>query len=421
MRWVLFDDPRTRVLRPLTWLRPASALRLGAETGTERLRRKVAPDSCVALVRGPLVALGPARHSWEEFPALAERGDLWVSDLLLPEADGIEHLRRLEEDGCWLDGELLLAARLGPAQVAAIRELTPNAAETAAPLDGGFAARGLARLAEAARHRAAAPVPVARLADLSDLVVQGERLLREDADRLAAGARGRSHLGDGFAYAPERIVVGEGVRVDHGAVLDAREGPIVLEAGVEVHPRTWLIGPIHAGPRCRFLGGKIGGSSFGPECRVHGEIEATTCLGYVNKAHDGFVGHSYLAEWINLGALTTTSDLKNNYSTVSLESYGSTRATGAKKVGSFLGDHVKTRIGCLLNTGTVVGLGASVFGEPAVAAKFVPDFAWGTGVDASEYDLEKFLETAEIVMGRRGVALTAPMRGALELAHRARR
>jgi hypothetical protein len=166
------------------------------------------------------------------------------------------------------------------------------------------------------------------------------------------------------------------------------------------------------------LGGRIGGGSyFGPHCRVRGEVEATTLLGYVNKAHEGFVGHSYLAEWINLGALTTTSDLKNNYGVVRLDAYGRTIDTGERKIGSFLGDHAKTRIGAMLNSGSVIGVAANLFGEASVFPKWIPDFIWGVGRQASEYAWNRCLRTVETVLSRRGQTCTDELRDALRVAY----
>jgi hypothetical protein len=150
---------------------------------------------------------------------------------------------------------------------------------------------------------------------------------------------------------------------------------------------------------------------------VRGEIETTVFLGFSNKAHDGFVGHSYVGEWVNLGASTTTSDLKNDYGEVSLDVDGRRVPTGSSKVGTFFGDHAKTRIGSLLNTGTVVGLGANVFGSEAMPERDIVDFQWGTGTEAVEYRIDKFLEVARTVVRRRGVEWTSAYEVALRVAH----
>jgi hypothetical protein len=128
-------------------------------------------------------------------------------------------------------------------------------------------------------------------------------------------------------------------------------------------------------------------------------------LGYANKAHDGHLGHAYLGRWVNLGAETTNSDLKNNYGPVRLWTPDGERDTGTIKLGCLLGDHVKTGIGTLLNTGTVVGAGSNLYGA-AMPPRYVPPFSWGTGEALVPYRLEKFLEVAARAMARRDVELT---------------
>ena len=170
-----------------------------------------------------------------------------------------------------------------------------------------------------------------------------------------------------------------------------------------------LVGPLWIGPGCKVFGGHVGTSSIGPICKVRGEIADSVLLGYVNKAHDGYLGHALLGRWVNLGAMTTNSDLKNNYGPVSVWTPDGPRNTGLMKVGCFLGDHVKTGIGTVLNTGTVVGAGSNLFGG-AMPPTRVPAFSWGTGSDLSEYRLDKFLENAERAMDRRDVPLSEGMR-----------
>jgi UDP-N-acetylglucosamine diphosphorylase/glucosamine-1-phosphate N-acetyltransferase len=200
-------------------------------------------------------------------------------------------------------------------------------------------------------------------------------------------------------------------------VLDAREGPIVLGERTQVFPHTWIRGPFLCLEDCHLLGGRIGGGTvLGKACRVRGEVEASVFLGHDNKAHDGFVGHSLLGEWVNLGALTTTSDLKNNYGTVHLDAYGRSFDSGLMKVGAFLGDHVKTRIGTMLNTGSVLGLGANVFGDAGVFPKWIRDFSWGAGPGAATYEWDRFLATATVVLSRRGSSMNEPLRTALHAA-----
>jgi hypothetical protein len=173
------------------------------------------------------------------------------------------------------------------------------------------------------------------------------------------------------------------------------------------------------GPGTQLLGGAIGGSTFGPECRVAGEVEACVWQGYANKRHHGFVGHSVIGEWVNLGALTTTSDLKNNYGNVRVWVDGRELDSHSAKVGAFVGPHVKTGIGTLLPTGATVGAGANLFGGGRFAPKQVPSFAWWDGEAFAEHELERCLATARIAASRRARALTPAAEAALRALHAA--
>jgi len=204
----------------------------------------------------------------------------------------------------------------------------------------------------------------------------------------------------------ESVYIGKGSKVEAYVILDAREGPICIGEDVLIKPYTRVEGPASIGRGTQLVGAKIGaGCSLGQMCRVGGEVENSTFLGFSNKYHEGFLGHSYVGEWVNLGALTTNSDLKNNYSPVRVQFRDEEIDTGLIKVGAFLGDHVKTGIGTLLSTGINVGLGANLFGSGMIKDKFVPSFAWFDGKELKEYRLDKFLSTASQVMKRRGKEL----------------
>lgn len=214
------------------------------------------------------------------------------------------------------------------------------------------------------------------------------------------------------AEGAERISIGKDVHIEPGVLLDARHGPIRLEDGVTLGAFTRLEGPAYIGHGSTLVGGSFAGISVGPVCKLRGEVDTSVLLGYTNKAHDGFLGHAYVGSWVNLGAGTTNSDLKNTYGSIRIWTAAGPEDTGLVKVGCFLGDHVKTGIGTLLNSGTVVGSGSSVFGGGMQAAH-IPAFSWGAGDDLSTHRLDKFLATAEAAMARRDVQLTPGLRTVL--------
>lgn len=201
------------------------------------------------------------------------------------------------------------------------------------------------------------------------------------------------------------VSLAEGASIEPGVHLDTRDGPIRLEEGARVEGPARLTGPLWIGPTTTVLGGSVGVSSLGPRCLVRGEVTDSLFLGFVNKAHDGHVGHALLGRWVNLGAFTTNSDLKNNYKSVRVWTPDGAVDTGQIKVGAFLGDHVKTGIGTLLNTGATIGAGSNVFGG-AMPPSVVPPFSWGAGSELGEHRLEDFLDTAGRVMARRNQSLT---------------
>jgi UDP-N-acetylglucosamine diphosphorylase/glucosamine-1-phosphate N-acetyltransferase len=249
------------------------------------------------------------------------------------------------------------------------------------------------------------------LDEIWDVLLETPEQLARD---LADANTGSSALPAGvYKLGDHPLTLGRGVQIEPGAVFDTRDGPIRLEDEVEVRTGTRIAGPALLGRRSRLLGDSFEKIATGPYSYLHGEVSESVILGYVNKAHGGYLGHAYVGRWVNLGAFTTNSDLKNNYRPIRIWTPSGVRSTGRMKVGCFLGDHVKTGIGLLLGTGTVVGAGANVYGV-AMPPGYVQPFSWGEGNDLGEYRLADFLETAETAMGRRGVELDERGRRHLE-------
>ena len=177
-----------------------------------------------------------------------------------------------------------------------------------------------------------------------------------------------------------------------------------------MQPFTRIEGPCYVGRNSILMGCKCReGNSIGPMCRLGGEVEGSIIHGHSNKVHDGFLGHAYVGQWVNLGAMTTNSDLKNDYSNVSVVLDGKTAInTGSIKVGAIIGDHAKTSIGTLLNTGANLGAMSLVVAGGRLLPKFLPSFAWYVGGAITEgRGKEQSYKTAQAVMARRNCVWTA--------------
>jgi len=227
------------------------------------------------------------------------------------------------------------------------------------------------------------------------------------ADFAAAGQQGI----EGTVEQPNAIrgnkkdvYIAPGAIVHPMVVIDAEHGPVYIDEDAQIHSFTRIEGPCYIGKKTILLGAKCReGNSIGPFCRIGGEVEESIIHGYSNKYHDGFLGHAYVGEWVNLGAFTTNSDLKNDYSAVSVILDGRRAIdTGSVKVGSLIGDHVKTSIGTLFNTGSYVGPMALIMATGKPLPKFITSFAWFIeGVVTKGFGKGKLYEMAKMAMSRR--------------------
>ncbi len=206
----------------------------------------------------------------------------------------------------------------------------------------------------------------------------------------------------------DRLFVHESARVDPYTVFDTTNGPITVEADAWVQPFTRIEGPCFIGRDTHLFRANLrGGVTLGPNCRVGGEVEAAIVHGYSNKYHEGFLGHAYVGEWVNLGAITSNSDLRNDYGEVHVPLQGDPIATGQNKVGCFVGDHTRTGLGSMLNTGAAIGVMCDVLPAGILLPKHVPSFVRvAFGRVAPGPSLEQKFATARTVKRRRGLEFT---------------
>jgi UDP-N-acetylglucosamine diphosphorylase/glucosamine-1-phosphate N-acetyltransferase len=392
-------DPRPLGL--FTYLKPIWELRAGALTLRERWS-SMFPETELIHVGRPEIADVHTERTGHGITQRVERAHTLIVDArLVPGPGNLSALALAAETPCRL---VVRGERVG-----ALLGDGPD-------LEGGAGFES--RLAEASAGLPEREVDAPLLGRLPDFIGAMDRLVRDDVACVASSIPRSTTSPEGVRVLGEHDVhVADDARLDPGTTLDAREGPIAIGPGAVVSFGTWLVGPASIGAGSHILGGTVGPIvGIGPVCRVRGEVAESFFQGYTNKAHDGFIGHSVLGEWVNLGALTTCSDLKNNYSEIRLPLSGGEEETGLRKLGTFVGDHAKTAIGTLLSTGSVIGVGANVFGFASLAPRAIPDFAWGTG-PAGSTALDRFLETAERVMARRGVTLGAATRSRMAELH----
>ena len=255
-----------------------------------------------------------------------------------------------------------------------------------------------------------------------DVVLKNGKVIDSDFEISGrSGIEGSFHE-DSSVYGPEdRLYIAKGAEIHPQVVIDTNHGSVTIEEGAIVFPHSRIEGPCYIGKDTQITRGNIReGCSFGPVCRVGGEVEEAVIHAYSNKYHDGFLGHAYVCEWVNLGALTTNSDLKNDYGSVEVymqrdDGTFSYVDSGSTKVGSFIGDHTKTSIGVFLNTGSNVGVMTLLMSTGGVLPKHIPSFAWYLeGAITGGFGYKKLKETAEIVTTRRGRPLTDADRALLD-------
>jgi UDP-N-acetylglucosamine diphosphorylase/glucosamine-1-phosphate N-acetyltransferase len=406
MHLCLFEDTHVHRLRPLVETRPAYDLRLARRTMGETIRDAVAADGLVLHTRPPLADVVALAHPNPPVNTLPDGADvLFVNGRLVADNEGLvarlreqidtDDARRFLQDG------VLVAAWVPDAAARLPSDVLDQAALPSGLVDAPVTSIDGATLVE-------------RPWDLLDTLPPA---LARDAATYAsvppAGALSSRHHAtvhpSVVAVDPGRIHLGREATVRPGAILNASNGPIVVDDAATIHERAVLNGPCYVGPKCEIkVGADIERSAFGYYCKVGGEVHDSIIHALSNKAHPGFLGHSYLGQWCNLGADTNTSNLKNDYGEISAYAPADQHFvdTGRQFAGLFMGDHSKCGINTMFNTGTVVGTCSNLFGGD-FPPRYVPPFSWGgPSQGLTTYRLGKALSVAETVMGRRDTPLT---------------
>ncbi|MCI0457821.1 MAG: hypothetical protein L0Z62_12705 [Gemmataceae bacterium] len=392
LRLCLFEDAAVAQLEPLTATRPAFELVCGATTLAAKQHRHFVSPSAGALVR----------------PYLADLCRLRRPGMPVNDPDWLQAGPAVLVNARWLP-PLLPAPACDRPCVATVGE-TVAYAVVGPELLAGCSVENLAECLDhwkkSLPHR---PAGGTLIHYPWDLVENNPAQLCRDFDR-AAYAAPPAPLPVGVAVVGrlDWLLLDPTARIEPMVVVDTTNGPVFIGREAVVTAFTRLEGPCYVGPKVHVLGAKVrAGTTLGRGCRVGGEVESSILHGHSNKYHDGFLGHSYVGEWVNLGAGTHNSDLRNDYGPVTVVLGGRPVATGLSKVGCFVGDHTKTGLGTLINTGSNIGSFCHLLPSGRLMPKYMPPFTtyWNGGLREAN-DVSALIRTAAEVMKRRGATFT---------------
>lgn len=374
---ILFDDESRERMLPLSYTRPVAELRTGILTIRERWETLLS---------------GRASYITSEYltPKYAMQladDNIVINGAVVPNDRLVRLIEQLEPNEALMEKGDLIAARLNRAQ---FDHLFQN--ESIDEISG-------IELGD---------TPFIHLTHLWDLILSLRTTIEYDYHLITKGRITQRIPSYNQVLAPDNIFLEEGAQVTM-AILNAQSGPIYIGKDAQVMEGAIIRGPVTIGEGSIIkMGAKIyGPTAIGPGCKVGGEVKESIFLGHSNKAHDGYLGNAIIGEWCNLGAGTSVSNLKNNYSNIRMWDY-STRSmqdSGLQYLGLIMGDHSKSGINTMFNTGTVVGVASNIFGA-GFPPKFIPSFSWGGANGFITHRLDEALDTARKVVARRDTSLS---------------
>ncbi len=366
MNYILFDGTVREALLPFTYTRPVADIRIGILTIREKWEKHL----------GNTTSTLTEDYLMEKYPMVELEDNIMINASFLPNNKLVELIENLQINQVILQDDEIIAFYTQDTQ-----EEVDFETYQIIPYDG----------------------EILRIENTWDIFQKNDKVLREDYKLITADRASQPIPESVNVISAENIFIEEGAIINH-AILNASTGPIYIGKDTEIMEGSIIRGPFALCERAQVkMAAKIyGATTVGPECRIGGEVSNSVLFGFSSKGHDGFLGNSVLGEWCNLGADTNTSNLKNNYDEVKLWSYETERfaKTGLQFCGLMMGDHSKSGINTMFNTGTVVGVCANIFGG-GFPRNFIPSFSWGGANGMTTYLTHKAFETAEKVMERR--------------------
>jgi UDP-N-acetylglucosamine diphosphorylase/glucosamine-1-phosphate N-acetyltransferase len=394
MKVVIFEDDSWDRFLPLSLTRHISLLMVGSASILEHIKRIMKIDE-VALSGREHLAETMEERTELEYNAEADQDVLLINGRIKPRSDVIRLAKKEKGFVLRSRGEVVFAkvSRSQYLEIISKKE-------------------GLNKLSKS----------------LESLETEGNllfsypwELVEENASYIAPVSKNKApNLPEltGLKGAESNLIISPRAKIEEFVYFDATNGPIVIEDGTVIEPFSHLSGPCYIGRRCRIHSAVIRkNTTICEDCRVGGEVESSIIYPYTNKSHFGYVGHSIVGEWVNLGAGSVFSDLKNTYGTVKVNFYDKRLDTKLLKLGSFVGDMAKISIGCTIFAGKRLGVSSHVMGQ---IGDDVPDFTFydGSSSRAVELDLESVIKTQRRMMARRGVEMSIRRKRLIEYLHK---
>jgi UDP-N-acetylglucosamine diphosphorylase/glucosamine-1-phosphate N-acetyltransferase len=374
MNCIYFDPKKERnQLLPFTFTRPIAKIRIGILNIDEKWEKHLQTKENSYLTESYLS---------EKYPLIVKSENLLINGSICPNSIITDEIKKLKAGEALFKNDTLIAANVKESEISEFNSENFSGIKIQTKSEN-----------------------IIQVRQVYDIFSKNAQAIEEDFELICAGRKSEPIPEGNQVINPEKIFIEPGAKVLF-SILNASSGPIYIGKNAEVMEGCKIRGPFAL---CEDAGLKMdakiyGATTVGPHCKVGGEVNNSVFFSYSNKGHDGFVGNAVIGEWVNMGADTNNSNLKNTYDEVKLWQYNSQRfeKTGLTFCGLMMADHAKCGINTMFNTGTVVGVGANVFGS-GFPRNFIPDFSWGGAQGFETHVLNKFYKTAEAMCGRRNV------------------
>ena len=377
MNYIIFEDQNSAFLNPFSFTHPVFELRCGVYTNLERIIKNVKnDDKIILIVREELKDLVEYKYpGYEVNPVCIPKG-IFVNSACIWTDDIFEKIKNKKT---YFKDDILISAS---------SEIDINLNNLNLFFDSC--------------KQVYTDIDIKYIKYLWDTIYLSFDQLEEDFQDFSNQKLGNIHTSN-IIQNDENIYVGDNASIGAGSVIDATNGSVIISNDTKIDIGSLIQGPVYIGPNSIINPGtKLRGNVvLGSYCKVGGEITNSIFQGYSNKQHDGFLGHSYICEWVNLGANTNNSNLKNNYSNVRFHLNDEIIETNKQFLGIMMGDYSKSGISTMFNTGSYIGIGANIFGG-GFQNKKINSFQWGQD---DKTDIEKFIKTCKILKSRRNQSL----------------